>query len=117
MSSHPNVLLISKLTPDNTSRKTLRDIVEEYSCSSDDYVKIGGEDYIHICMEDTYEEDMQVSGKEGDLIFLILVTYGYGKSIKWDDLENKKNILEDWSKEVCKTYNCSYEIEVSANYW
>ena len=117
MSTHPNVILMARLTPDELSRKTMREILAANSVSDDDDVKIGSEGYHHTIMESDYEEDWQISGKEGDLIFFDLVTYGYGEVISWGKLEAQKNELDKWSKDMCDKFHCAYEIAVTANYW
>lgn len=42
MSSHPNVILMAVLKPDNLSRKTMRDILLEAGVVEEDDIKIGG---------------------------------------------------------------------------
>ena len=116
MSTHPNVILMAVLTPDDLSRKTMRMIKEKYQVK-EVYIKIGEEDYYYIIMESEYEEGHQISAKEGDLIFFNLVTYGYGDTILWDKIEAQKKELEKWAKETCREFHCSYEIRISANYW
>jgi hypothetical protein len=117
MSEHPNVLLIARLTPDGLARKTMRDILTESNVDDEDDIEIGGVKYHHRVMEDDYYESYQISGKEGDLIFFDLVTYGYGEYITWEKLEAQKNVLEAWAKQTCEKHNCSYKIVVSANMW
>jgi hypothetical protein len=118
MSTHPNAILLLTLTPDDAARKTYRAILADAGVMdpSDD-IKIGGENYHHEVMEDTYNESWQIAAQEGDLIFFDLVTYGYGEQIAWDKLEAQKNALEAWAKEVCEKHRCSYKISVTANYW
>ena len=121
MSSHPNVILMVLLTPDDLARKTYRAILEENGIDPDDSmdpdVKIGGQDYNHFVAESDYEDDYQISCREGDLVFFDLVTYGYGEVISWANLEAQKNALEEWAKGICERHKCSYRIEVTANYW
>lgn len=121
MSTHPNVILMLCLTPDNVTRKTHRDICTEMgvdnSRDSGGDIKIGSEDYSHIVMESDYDEGFQISAKEGDIVVFNLVTYGYGECILWDKLATQKKELEDWAIGICERYNCKAEILVSANYW
>lgn len=119
MSSHPNVVLLLRLTPDGLSRKTLRDILfgDPTNSPDDESINIGGTDYSYLILEDSYDDDWQVSGKEGDLLFFDLVTYGYGKSISWDELATKKESLESWAQSICQSHSCDYEIVVTANHW
>jgi len=117
MSTHPNVILMVVLIPDGLSRKTMRDILAEFSTSDDGDIKIGSEKYHSLVMEDDYDESNQISGKEGDLIFYDLVTYGYGEVISWDNLVNRKVELEKWARIVCEKYKCKFDIKVTANYW
>jgi hypothetical protein len=118
MSTHPNVILMAVLTPDGLSRKTMKDILQANNVTDPDFdVKIVDEDYHHIVMESDYEEGFQVSAGEGDLVFLDMVTYGYGDTIEWGKLVKQKDNLEDWAKRMCDKFNCSYKIIVTANYW
>src|SRR5688572_1413832 len=103
MSSHPNVILKCTIKAEGTTRKLLRDLLvqnwEEVPDSKlpllrnskgillkhsktnedlrqsrdDDELAIGEYCYNTLVMEDTYDEDMQISGKEGDLIVYDLV--------------------------------------------
>lgn len=123
MSAHPNVILLLTLTPQDLARKTMREILvangiqvdDEYH--KDDDVKIGGAEYHHEIMESDYNDSWQISGKEGDLLFFDLVTYGYGEQIKWEKLEAQKRELEEWAKSICDNHHCTYQISVAANYW
>lgn len=118
MSTHPNVILMSVFTPENTSRKTMKNILEEMGVTDpENDVKIAGKDYHHEVMESDYQESWQISANEGDLIFFDLVTYGYGDVIGWTDLEKQKNDLEDWSKTMSEKHHCTYLIKITANYW
>ncbi len=122
MSTHPNAILLLRLTPDNLARKTYREILEENktgtdSLDFDDDVSIEGTDYHHKVMEEDYDNGYQISAKEGDIIFFDMITYGYGETILWDALEKKKKALELWAKNICKQHNCSFEISIGANYW
>lgn len=121
MSSNPNVILMVRLTPSDLSRKTMRKIFEEskqeFPNETTRDILIAGDTYHAIIMEIDYDESWQISGKEGDLIFFDLVTYDYGDSISWNELQSKKESLEQWAQDICERFNCSYEIAVSANYW
>lgn len=59
----------------------------------EDQLAIGERVYHTLVMEDNYDEGWQISGSEGDLIIFDLVTYGYGKDIKWGDLQDRVNSL------------------------
>lgn len=117
MGSHPNAILMVSLTPDDLSRKTYRDILSHCDIEADDTIKIGKLDYLHKIMEEDYDKGYQISSKEGDIVVFDMVTYGYGETIKWSEFEQKKIELENWAKEICKKFRCSYEIFVTANYW
>ncbi len=118
MGSHPNTILMVAITPHNLTRKTLAGILAEPNASTDsDYVRIGGLDYSHLVMEGDYDEGMQISGKEGSIIFHDFATYGHGEQITWTELESRKNALEEWAKGICERHQCDYEIRVGANYW
>lgn len=70
-------------------------------------------------MDRTHDHDIQAATglPEGTIYVFSLVTYGYGETIKWGDLEAQKVALDEWAKAVCEKHNCSAEILVSANYW
>ena len=124
MSTHPNVILAVALQPHDLPRKTMKAILTEFSVPEDEQfgdmkgqVEIAGEDYHHEVMESDYDEGWQLSGKEGDLIFFDLITYGYGEIVTWDKLEKRKAGLEAWAIEVCQRHRCDWRIFVTANYW
>jgi len=118
MSQHPNVILTAVLTPDGLSRKTMREIMEEYGTGFEDsYVLVGEKEYNALIMESNYDEGWQISAQEGDLVFFDLVTYGYGERVEWDDLESLKGELEEWAQKTCEAHHCSYRIWVTANHW
>jgi hypothetical protein len=117
MSFHPNAVLMLVLTPDDLARKTHGAIISHLCIADDDEIEIGDDSYNHKVMEDDYDENSQLSAPEGSIIVWNMVTYGYGEVIKWSKLELQKNELEEWAKEICKMFNCSYEIYISANYW
>jgi hypothetical protein len=118
MSVHPNVILMAVLTPDDLSRKTMRKILNANAAVEDEgTISIAGIEYHYQIMESDYCESWQILAKEGDLVFLDMVTYDYGESIKWAKLEEQKNALEKWAKAMSEEFSCSYSIEVTANYW
>lgn len=115
MSTHPNVILVLKLTPEGLARRTMREIAGEIPDAAD--IKIGSHDYHRVVMESDYNDDWQLTAKEGDLLFFDLVTYGYGEVISWENLAAQAYELEQWAKEISVKHHCSYAIEVTANYW
>jgi hypothetical protein len=118
MSTHPNVLLLLVLTPDDLARKTYRAIVDEHCAGdSEQDIEINGENFHHRVMEEDYFEDSQISAPEGSIILWDLVTYGYGEKITWQALADHKSALESWAEGVCAKHHCKAEIFVSANYW
>jgi hypothetical protein len=121
MSTHPNVLLLLRLSPDDLARKTYRAILSDAGVSEDrdlgEEIKIDGKGYHHLVMESDYDDGWQISGSEGQIIVFDLVTYGYGESVKWDELATQKTALERWAADVCKKHHCTHEISVGANYW
>jgi hypothetical protein len=110
---------MARLTPDGLSRKTMRNILAEsmHKFPDEDPVLIDNIEYDSIILESEYNEEWQIAGKEGDLIFFDMVTYGYGESISWGKLQAQKESLEAWAKDICEKHHCAYEIAVSANYW
>ena len=92
MGTHPNAVLLLTLTPDDLPRKTWRYILQEakvFEWENDGVIdeegdiKIGDSDYHQMCMKSDYDEGMQISAKEGDIVLLDMVTYGYGDLIEW----------------------------------
>lgn len=117
MSTHPNAILLLTLSPEGLSRKTMSAILSETGTKDDDDVKVGDHDYHHRVMESEYDDDWQLSAKEGDLLFFDLLTYGYGEQVLWEDLEKQKNKLEEWARGICERHHCSFTISITANYW
>jgi hypothetical protein len=126
MSTHPNAILLLTLTPDDLARKTWRSILQEakvYKWNEEGVIdeegqmKIGDTKYYQRVMESEYDEGMQIYAKEGDIVLFDMFTYGYGDVLEWSKLEQQKNELEVWAKEICSKFNCSYKIFVTANYW
>lgn len=117
MSTHPNVILLLCLKPDDLARKTHRAIMDEAGVKEDGDIKIGDADYHVRVMESDYEEGYQITADEGDIIVFDLVTYGYGERIAWDDLLRKKAALEEWATGVCARHKCTPSFFVTANYW
>jgi len=118
MSTHPNVILMAVLTPKGLARQTMANILGGPYKRDDhhDAIKLP-EGYTPIVMESDYDDGMQIGANEGDLVFYDLVTYGYGKVIAWADLEARKTRLEEWANEMAKVHDCTYRIDVSANFW
>lgn len=88
MSTHPNAILLLTLTPDDLSRKTWKNILQESKVwryqeegviDFEGQIKIYGNDYSHKVMESNYNESMQISASEGDIVVYDMVTYGYGE--------------------------------------
>lgn len=117
MSTHPNVILMAVLTPDGLTRKTWKEILEDNVVKSDNYVIIYGNEYNSMVMETDYHKGFQIAGDEGDIVFFDFVTYGFGDSVTWDELEKRKTELETWAKETSARHHCNFKILVSANYW
>jgi len=119
MRTHPNTILMAVLKPNSTTRATLRAMTEHQSCCDKKYesFKIGGNDYTSTVMESDYDEGYQISADEGDIVIHSFLTYGYGEAIDWENLVEKKTALEQWAIKMCKLYQCSYKIQVTANYW
>jgi len=117
MGAHPNVILAVALEPDGLSRKTLREILHIYKHKENDEINIGEEKYHYIVMEEDYNDTWQISGDEGDIIIFRFITYGYGETVSWNDLEKEKKLLEEWAYENSTEFNYSYKIFVTANHW
>src|SRR3990167_724768 len=118
MSTHPNVILMAVLTPQGLARQTMKAILHvDYSHDAAPQVTISGEDYDALVMESDYDESLQISAKEGDLVFYDLVTYGFGEVVTCASLEAQKTALEAWAKEMSVQHACDYRIDVTANFW
>lgn len=118
MSTHPNAMMILALTPDDLARRTYHAILAEAGIDQDGSFYIGGEKYhCHGVMESDFDEDIQVGLPEGTIYLMTHVTYGYGVTITWKELEEKKKALEEWGKGVCNRHTCTQDILISANYW
>lgn len=136
MGTHPNTILMCVLTPDDLARKTFRDIAEEMGAKIDDdscTLRILNEFYDHpnaktgepipktdftmTIMESDYDDSFQLSAPAGSIVLHDFQTYGYGEVITWTKLEDRKNKLETWAKDICERHKCKYEIQVTANYW
>jgi len=117
MSAHPNVILMALLKPDELSRGTMRNILEENDADAFGDILICDDDYHPLVMESEYHDDFQISADEGDLVFFDMITYGYGECIAWNKLEERKFNLEKWAEDICNRHHCSYEIKITANYW
>lgn len=117
MSSHPNAMLLLALTTDDLARKTYRAIIKELANGDEYVIKIGEHYYHHGVMEEEYESDFQISLPEGTIYFFNFITYGCGAKIKFDQLIERKKVLETWADTMCKKYHCTSEIFVTANYW
>lgn len=117
MSSHPNVILMAVLTPDELPSDTMRAILATNSADANGHFDIIDVSYRSILMRDVYDSDLQISASEGDLVFYDLVTYGYGDTITWEKLQERQSDLAVWALRMCIEHHCKYKIMVSANYW
>ena len=117
MGTHPNVILLAELKPDGLPRKTMEEILAGCDITADEEVRIAGEEYCALVMEENYDKDWQIAAAEGSLVFFRLVTYGYGVSVHWDQLEAEKIELEKWAAGICERHSCQRQIRVTANYW
>lgn len=121
MSTHPNVILLCTLTPDDLARKTYRAILAANGVADEgddtNDINIGTEKYHHRVMETDYEDGYQIRANEGDIIVFDLVTYGYGEQIAWNKLEDQKAELEKWAIDICDRFKCAFKIAITANYW
>lgn len=117
MSTHPNVILLATLTPDDLARKTYRAILSEAGVEANGEVQIAGRNYHHLVLETDYDEGWQIGGEPGDILVFALVTYGYGEQIAWDELTACQQALAAWVSGVCERHSCTAKISVTANYW
>lgn len=120
MSTHPNAMLLCILTPHDLARKTFREISEHENAEISEgsfSFKIGGQHYSAHVMESDYDESMQISAEEGQIVVSNFLTYGYGEKITWQRAAMVAEELEHWAIQAGKRHACAYEIHLSANYW
>ena len=118
MSTHPNAMLLGVLTPDDLSRKTYRAILDALGIDHDDpSFKLGARNYSLQVMEESYDDDWQISAPEGSIVAHCFLTYGYGDTLEWSEVEKAKADLEAWLREACEKHKCSHSIHLTANYW
>ena len=123
MSIHPNAMLLLTITPDGLARQAMRAIraehpvVDDKEIVDDDEIMIGALPYKSMVMESTFDEDYQISGEEGDLIFWQFLTYGAGEQIDWETLVAQHAVLDAWAQDICARHHGTYRISISANYW
>ena len=119
MSTHPNTILMLVLTPDDLPRKTAREILgSDYSRDEGNELQIGGRDYHCLLMEnENYDEGFQIAAKQGELVFFIYVTYGYGDTVAFDEVSTHRDRLAAWAIENAVKHHCRWRIELTANYW
>ena len=118
MSSHPNVLLILSLTPDDLPYKTYRALLAEAEIDVEGDFTVGAYTFRHHrVMENDYEDGYQLALPVGSICLFDYVTYGYGEKIAWDRLAQEKQALEQWAHGVCERHHCTSAIFISANYW
>ena len=118
MSTHPNTILMGVLIPDELARKTYRAIVGSIGADNDDpYFNIGGLGYSLKIMEDSYDDSNQISAPEGSIVAHCLLTYGYGETIAWAEVEKAKAELEAWLANIAAQHKCSHSIHLTASYW
>lgn len=116
MSNHPNAMLLLVLTPDTLTRKTYRAIMAEEDKEELGDVTIGDCSYQCFVMEEDYNADHEVRAPEGSIVLKDWVTFGYGQSIEWQTLVERKEALDVWAKSACEKYQCSYKIQIGADY-
>ena len=141
MGAHPNAMIMAVLTLDQGMRKTERLIFEhcedrKIECSLEGgTIKILNgkrgnpnppewpegypltDDWSVQVMESDYEEGYQISAKEGQIVIHGYLTYEYGETVKWVELEAQKKQLMDLLDPMTKDLEFTYEIVIGANYW
>ncbi len=117
MSTHPNAMLLGVLVPDELARKTHRAILAEAGIDSNGQLKIGSRDYSITVMESDFDDHWQITAPEGSVVLHTYLTYGYGETVAWSEVEALKNELEAWLQVACETHKCSQSIHITANYW
>jgi hypothetical protein len=127
MGMHPNAILLLRLKPNSPeeSEKIYKSILYSENINPDDTdedeyygINIGDRDYtIKVMVESDYDEVMQISADEGDIVLYDTVTFDYGEVIAWEDLEIAKISLEQWADTYCVRFGLTASIFVTANYW
>lgn len=119
MSTHPNVMLIARLSPNDLPRKTFLEILKDAgSDAGDPRVKIGDDEYNALLMNGDYHDGFQIAAAAGEIVLMDMATYGYGEAIGWDKLREKHDALSAWLVANHERYRlASSQISVGANYW
>lgn len=120
MSTHPNVMLMAHLSPQDLPRKTMLAILADAGSDPEDArVKIGEDEYHVVLFDDEYDGDWQITASPGQIVLMDMVTYGYGKRIEWDKLRSKHGHLAAWIEANAERYHLApmARISVGANYW
>lgn len=120
MSTHPNVILMLVLTPDESSRKTFRSICSDAGAEIEEgsaQIRIGERTYTARVMENEYDDDFQISASEGDIVVYTFMTYGYGEKVDWDSLSIRRSELDAWAMPAASAHKCKAVVYVTANYW
>lgn len=121
MSTHPNAILMLTLQPQDLPRKTMRAILTDAGVDPDEespQVSIGEEEYTVRLMEDSYDENFQISAPVGTIVLHGFLTYGYGDKLSWEKAAAQQAALRVWAQAVCEKHHCTvHEIAIAANYW
>lgn len=83
----------------------------------DGRLKIGADDFRMLVMESDYDEGDQIGAPEGSIIVFRLVTYGYGESLSWQELDTMRAPLDAWATEAGTKHGFKHEIRIGANHW
>ena len=119
MSTHPNCLLIGMLHPQRSAIKTYPAVPAALGeeDGDDPDVEIGDKHYSIKLMDESYDEDMQVTAPVGSTVFIGMMTYGYGEVTAWERLVSARDELFANLTELAAQTHCTVAITVSANYW
>lgn len=118
MSTHPNAMLLLVMTPNDLARETARAIAGDMEpCEGVWEIKINDRTYSMRVMESDYDDDNQIAAPEGSIVLDCFLTYGYGETIGFGEVETMVADLKAWADEVCAKHHCSYAVKIGANYW
>ena len=100
-------LLVLHVTPEKSPRQTYESIFNRQISQFGYTIEIDNEKFDHNFVYD-FELDYGLTLP----YYTFYVFKVLPKSIEWSELNYLKNVLEQWIIDICKDYECQYEIKV-----
>jgi len=126
MSSDPHINLLSEIIPIDDSKELYNKIINDYIPlykRTDEYtlyedIEIGEDKYIiYIKKEDKFDiTKLYCPVKYGHIIIEKNLIFGQGSGILWNNIEIKKNILQEFIQKLQVKYRCEYRIYLTTTY-